>query len=553
MYSFEGFAQLLLDRLEERPDIKYTILDGRFRRELSAVASPTAWLRFLRSEAATVFELAGRELPEFLGRNFNEEQLLQERILINPETIPQTGYMDLTVFFTEPCEITVAHPATMYVYGDVKLTMRQGKAHVYTTKFVSEAYGDSFMYMYNLTSAVAHDRATVYLDDRARCLARDHSRIKAWGSAFVEARDESDVAMLGYGQLLITSGCPHVELEDYSRGYILLTEPVKKPLRVTLVGQSLLYASVTRAQDLILTPYHYYGTIIRGEEHDSDLRQAMKERIVPQYAHAFVEEKPLMRALDLSVIVDDLRRFLPEPSSDTGIVLNERCFNFPDYELLLCAWVARHFEELARRGLDGRFLRTHFTPETLEANGLFAFAQQHSWECRLPMNEWRFFSDQYITNLEDHQLRERAVGTMGSFTLHDRATAILVDKQSCTALDHAAVIGLDKSNVTLRDGSSAKLYDTATANAEGQAKLWLHGHNKAHVSGHCVVLTEGKSSIVQKDTSKGSDNTVVVGEVTDKGTSATVKESPTMSVVKLSDKAQYQQFIKTYMTDDRKD
>ena len=82
---------------------------------------------------------------------------------INPETIPQTGYMDLTVFFTEPCEITVAHPATMNVYGDVKLTMRQGKAHVYTTKFVSEAYGDSFMYMHNQTRAVAHDRATVTL------------------------------------------------------------------------------------------------------------------------------------------------------------------------------------------------------------------------------------------------------------------------------------------------------------------------------------------------------------------------------------------------------
>ena len=58
---------------------------------------------------------------------------------------------------------------------------------------------------------------------------------------------------------------------------------------------------------------------------------------------------------------------------------------------------------------------------------------------------------------------------------------------------------------------------------------------------------------MQKDTSKGSDNAVVVGVVTDKGASATVKESPTMTVVKLSDKAQYQQFIKTYMADDRKD
>lgn len=431
-------------------------------------------------------------------------------VLFNPVTIPADGPDSYCVICSgsNPMVEQQVNKHVTYI-GHPFILVYEGTAVVLNTASKVDVYNDAKAYVHGYSSAFAHDQAHLVCCDHAKGEANDLSTVHGTDQSFVVAMSGQPVVYAqDQAQLLAFGGEPSIYLTDSSRGFIDIDYQPKEPIQVQVSGECLLYARGLSESDIQIKVSNrgerlqrseffpaleqrvptagFTGTVIRGEQ----LRQSdslVQELFVPRLLFSYADRINNEVRCSCVLYTDSLRLARVEPMDIDQLkrdLIGLRCPSMKDVLLTqilqattekeLCQIIAPHLPVLVEQGVDGGFLRAHFTEETLESCLIHAFDRpDYERENYATFGLHQFFGHQLV---QAHRYNGEVVGYERTVVVND------LGNKSVSICQYAMGLVVGRGKLHAHDHSSALVVDRGCIVAGGQSKVRLEGCSKGYAA-----------------------------------------------------------------------
>ncbi|MGM9796080.1 MAG: hypothetical protein ACI3ZY_00595 [Parabacteroides sp.] len=490
-------------------------LDERVRAELatglSGASTASELAEYVADYIGELFETYGYELIDVLKLTLTPQVWQKLGVLFNPLNIPADGPDSYIALHDGAYVVEQAVDKCVIYYGDPLLSVGAGEAHVMDSANDIQVNNQAKAYVYGSTRCRAYDQAEVFY--------RDQSRGEAFHDAVVHACDRSYV-IVGHDRVplyaqdqamfLASYGSPTIHMSGHCRGYINLDSYPRTPVRVQLADSCVLYAKGLREEDIQIKEESFKGTIIRGEGLEPAEGMLM-DLIIPEALRRGVREDRLEVPLPLEQLKADLCVYLPE---DRFYAISHATS-----ETEVCQRMTPYIQTMVDNGLTGAFLRSHFTEESLNANGIHAFSAPRL-EPDLSAADTHYFFGEQLVQASDfphmvlgfEKTLVIANGPSQYVLLQQEASGIALGSGQLQAYGSGQVLGLDASHVRVDEKVEARLlgnshgwacgqsrvygYDSSEVVGQGQASLVLCHESRATVHDQVRVLVGGHNEII---------------------------------------------------------
>ena len=474
-------------------------------------------------------------------------------VLFNPGTItddfPESSYC--VVGSDKEQTLTLEADKEIIYLGNGRVEAYAGTAELLGESATAHVYDQAKAYLYNRSQGYAYDQAKLICCDQSRGQANDNAVVRGLDQSFVmAAKGTPTVFAQDQAQLFVLSGAPILHLTDSARGYLNLEYTPTRPIKVSLSGECLLFEKAldkgaiqvemartdTRLKhrkflpeiDELQPTREFTGVWVRGDQvglADMSTQHLVIPRLV--CPTGVDNPTPLVEPMELGRLKTALLDlgcpgYKPELVAAIQEASDERG---------MCQLLAPHLPVLVGQGLDGAFLRSHFTEEALEESLIHAFDYPEA--CRYNGRSrglHQFFGEQMvqahryngevigyectrvISDRGDQpvSIRQSANGLalgQGHLLAHEESKAIAIDAAILCAFDAAVVRYEGRSSGVVSVRANAVCYGQSSVQADGKAVLRLYDESRAEVTDQVGVLALGNNEVV-------ADGHAVVGYVT---------------------------------------
>ena len=439
-------------------------------------------------------------------------------LYINPEIIESDSQIKLIALCDGSVNTRQTTDADVTYFGDVKLTIKSGSAHVLDTKYPVYAYGDdTFVDAVGKTEVFAYDKSYLQLAGCARATLYHEAEAEVMGHAFAESRGTmTRITASDYAAVLVSQGSVDLTLYNGARGVVMTEDfPSNKRPMVNVRGSAVLYA---RDLDAIRVDRHVdplsdftTGLVMDGERM-SIAPDRMRDILLSGYAK---DIQPLTCEIPQSLPIDTLKKEVRPYLFDSDMDSFKEAAN----EREVCSILSIGLSERLKRGLTGEFLRSHFTAETLAEHHIHSgFNEYLFFDKDTTAHRHVFLGDGVI----DHRLygseviaSERTLlltnVTGGEASVIQKANAIVWGHGEVIASGNTFVVGMQDAMTYVKEEAKVELignshcgafdrahvvaHDNAHVTGSGETTLVLHDHTEATVSGKSRTLALQHSTV----------------------------------------------------------
>ena len=498
----------LLSFLENLPSEKDSLKKSLSETEKTV----TGITSFVFQNFEELHKAAGARFREWVINSFSPEVWSKYDILINPTEFKKPGPDDDGIYIavTDGSVKTYQDAAVMVTYyGDVDLQISAGHARVMDTKHEVEASGWAEVSAMGHTRVIAEHMADLKLYDYARAVVDDAQLIYAAGNSYLESRGGSPrITVEENAQYLVSGGRPEIIHKEGARGVIGKIQDGK----LSYGGDGMLFF-LNQFPSIDLK--HTGGDILLVMGYPSD---EVKERFMDTIIPRKYQEQPSVgtcpqEPLPISVLQNDLMSFLKKADDS----LKEAILGAKD-EKEVAKVVYQHIPTLVNNGLDGKFLRDHFTFDALiQANIHVDEDAYHAYkpsggDCQYifgnqtvnsfghPEKIVCYENTMLIANSNErqHVLNQNATAFgMGSANILalDSSKAFGADHSRIQAADDAFVVGLQSTTIQSRGDVQARVFDDATIECHDHGQIVLFHKASARASDECRIIAVGQNEI----------------------------------------------------------
>lgn len=295
-------------------------------------------------------------------------------------------------------EMTQDYAGRITYYGNVNLTVLQGIAIVKGTSYPVKAYKKSNVCAEGETTVIATDGSYVVLKDYAKVEASGTCEIDAKDHAFVESRSNRvRISARCDSQVLIHGGVEQLELKDNARCVILGDGSVDRPIVSDMWFDTLLF-TYEMDVELIHRKNRNCGIILAAEDYNLSA-SVLCDLIVPRHNREYKFQAQCIEVpLELSRLKNDLAPYLK------GVVdeLDLKAMELAKDEKEVCNIVKDYLIPLRNKGLDGEFLRSHFTNLTLLGCGIYSGVYPSHWAFRADHYDPKYYFGDRLVFVDDY-------------------------------------------------------------------------------------------------------------------------------------------------------
>lgn len=519
MLNFEETKQTLISLLETGKVDSFlhgmwtrTMEDIRLSESASELANATlAHLPLLYSQF-------GEKATAIVKESLSPTVWKAAGLYINPEIIESDSTIKLVALCDGSVNTRQTTDADVTYFGDVKLTIESGSAHVLDTKYPVYAYGeDTFVDAVGKTEVFAYDKSSLQLGGYARATLYNEAEAEALGHAFVESKGTmTQITASDNAAVLVSQGSVELTLNDGARGVVLTEDfPTNKRPLVNVHGSAVLYAKDLDAirVDRHVSPLSDFTTgLVMDGERMSIAPDRMREILLSGYAKDILSLKcEIPKPLPIDTLKNEVRPYIYESEKElVRDAANER---------EVCSILSIGLAERLSSGLTGEFLRSHFTAEALAEQHIHSGFNEHLFFDKDTTAHRHVFLGEGVI---DHRLygseviaSERTLlltnVTGGDASVIQKANAIVWGHGVVHASGGSLVIGMQDAKTYANEEAKVELIgnshckashrahvvarDSAYVNGLGGATLVLLDQSEALVKGKCRTLALQKSTV----------------------------------------------------------
>lgn len=453
---------------------------------------------------------------DWVRNSFSKEFWEVSGVLINPTLIPKRFSEGVIVVADGSVQTKQTVDMPVDYYGDVDLIVDKGRAWIADTKNLVKAKDSATVEAHGRTNIVAEGFSVLTLNDRARASIKDDVEVDTFDHAFVESvGGETRITTFGQSGVLVSGGSADVVMYNSSRGAFLGEDGNENQVKVDVESKGVVYVGPNLDKDLEI---NQTDGVLRGK----DLAIAPEEMIdfiLPEHKDNSIQ---FGGAIEIPLALDKLKKDLEAFfAADKFDYLRFDLHEAKD-ERRVCELVARELPSLMEQGLDGDFLRSHFTQDTLEKNRIYLDRYGFDWVPEDTHNKPSyFFGDQLVDQqlflgpvfaYENTLLRGKGDNQV---ILNDSARAICDNSGKVFANDQSQAIALNKTDVRANDKAKVSLLNQSTGNATDHA--YVKAYDESLVAGfkHCKAELYGKSTMIANDDNQvlllGTNKITVLG------------------------------------------
>ena len=469
----------------------------------------------------------GTDLLDFVRNSFSPALWDTVGILINPTIIPSLSHGDLYVVADGTVETVQDIDKHVYYFGDVKLKIHAGYAYGLDTPYPVTADQTAYVYAKGNTSVIAKDKSLVELTDYAHAKVKDQVSVEARGHSFVESLGgHLDIEAYDQSRFLVSAGSADIEMYESARGVIMNDRDNQAHFDILFNGHGLLYVAPGLDQSCDIK-YNWqpdfdkqYPTnadrVLWGSNMSIDPEE-MRDIILPHWGDpSWHIKEPLSQPIDLDVLKRDIEKVTP------AYFLEEmKAWLSEDQdEKAVCKTICILFPITRFVNLDGDFLRSHFTSETLLENNIVVDYNENMRILGTRNHPYYIYGDDlidtdfcngYIYACDNNLVVGKDVSNV---TVDERAHAIVYGQSSVLATENSTVVALDETQVQahfssivyLLDHSQGKVnnhvqvkaYDDSKVEATGTSRATLFQNSSIQADDQCQVSIFGHNKVVAK-------------------------------------------------------
>lgn len=462
-------------------------------------------LYLLFHEADLLHEQIGTDWIEELAQLATPEQLVQERILINPTEIkeidPENRHV---VLLTRPQEITQFVGEVLYI-GTCDIELHGGTALVQGNSQV-QSHGTSKVTATDHAIVTAMDNTMVYLYGCSSCKAYDEAQVEAHMHSGVIAMGSNKVRVTDQASGIAYTGNQLWELCDHSQLLIPASYPSKEKLMVKMDGSSHLFNCADKVALALQQTHGHTGAVVPCQS------TVIQEALLTLFLSDAKSTFPVYNLLEPLPIEESKERLRTELPAD--ITPEEKAqFEGATSEQALCSAVELIMRQHLGHGITGQTLASTITKPTLDANHIILYGnypnkpeQGHHYHffghgvfCPVygdnntyHMNGHSIAISHYNTPIiasQDALLLQ--IGDKRTNRLYGQSKGLLFNKGVLSAHDHSQVYVGDHATVHAHDHVHAEIGD--------QGKAYLYRYATAVCRGESEVVAKGESRVVGDD------------------------------------------------------
>ena len=485
---------VLLSKVGQQPlheDVRASLI-----KDIDGADTASDLAGYVAQHLHALYKVYGQDCLDLILHGLSPTVWKEAGILVNPMSIKEQWRHGVNVVADGSVTTEQWQKGVVTYYGDVRLNILSGTAHVVDTKYPIQADGDAIVLAYGGGFVNAAGSCRVWLHDRTRCEASGDVGVQAFDRSYVQAVvGRPTISAHDEAQFLVRTPRAAVHMEGNARGVILCEETVPQPMKVQVAGSGLLYIDSQSHVDVQIKSGDFRGVILQR----SQVRMSSDEickLLIPRHSAATMRyAAPLQAPMNIEQLKLDLQPFLPDELTSSGY----RLFAQSKNEQEVGEFVQRHLTEMAAYGLGGDFLRSHFTQATLEALHIhtgsgaavpdietmklaehFFFGDQLVFADRYNGSVLGFDQTLVIANSEGHP----------SYTYHF-ANAVTWGDSMLFAHNNGQVLGMDHSKVYAYHGTKAVVQHGCSCDAYDHARVMAYDN--------AIVLGYHKSQLLLND------------------------------------------------------
>ena len=472
----------------------------------------------------------GTDLLDFVRNRFSPALWDTVGILINPTKIPSLSHGDLYVVADGTVETVQDIDKHVYYFGDVKLKIHAGYAYGLDTPYPVTADQTACVCAQGNTSVIATDESLVELTDYAHAMVQDQVSVEARGHSFVESRGgHPEIEAYDQSRFLVNAGSADIEMYESARGVIMNDRDNQAHFDILFNGHGLLYVAPGSDQSCDIK-YNWQPDFDKQYPNNADRvlwgsnmsidPEEMRDIILPHWGDpSWHIKEPLSQPMDLDVLKRDIEKVTP------AYFLEEmKAWLSEDQdEKAVCKTICILFPITRFVNLDGDFLRSHFTSETLLENNIVVDYNENMRILGTRNHPYYIYGDDlidtdfcngYIYACENTLVVGKDVSNV---TVDERAHAIVYGQSSVLATENSTVVALDETQVQAHFSSIAYLLDHSQGKVNNHVQVKAYDDSKVEATGTSRATLFQNSSIQADDQCQvsifGHNKVVAKGEV----------------------------------------
>ena len=343
-----------------------------------------------------LYQVLKSALCEYVIKSLTPEVWAESDVLVNPTSIPfdYDDLVDYIVVGDGSVKTKQDQCVNATYYGNVDLEVVDGYATVIDTIHPVHVAGRCEVSVGGHTQVYGHGYSFFTLKEHSRAVLEGAGDVFVTDNAFLESKSGKPVITAsGRAQYLISGGSADIDQTESARGAILNVTNANESYKVAFMGDGLLFLEDAQVGNVEVDLLGHgmvvadYPTVV--------VKNQFLDWIVPRHKGGVeVSKCCLMEPLCMNRLKEDLKPYAMEMKG----LAKDLAACKDEHEVVSA--IHRYLPDMVAKGLNGDFLRNHFTYQALCGENIFVADDRHS-TCR-PMGGYKVFCfDNVLVNVHN--------------------------------------------------------------------------------------------------------------------------------------------------------